>query len=333
MSIKEIRQNALGIYKKHRLNSWVLSIICGLFIAALLLIGILSELFYIVIIPLVVLPFFFSCFVAHLGLIHKDELTARNLFRGYGIFFSQPYRSSFSVIKSFLKTLLVELAVSGAVLGICYAIYSQSETFTVTINEIIEQLANQTLTTESLQALLEANDSEVYNYVNITNAISFLLGCFAFIIFITRESISIYPRLNMRNVPLAHQIARASIRVNYKRFNKAYFALNWPLLLILLGGMVGGLLLSVYAFDNYAIAGVLGLVFAIALSSVYLPFFFANNEAIFESLAVDLNSVSEEYVKEVFSKYGVELEDSPKKEEQEVVEGDKKDPDDTGPNK
>ena len=330
MNISETRKKALGIYRKHRLNSWVLSIICGLFIAALLLIGILSELFYLLIIPFVVFPFFFACFFAHLGLSQKDELTARTLFGGYGLFFRPPYRSSFSAIKSFLKTLLVELAVSGAVLGICYAIYSQSETFSVTINEIIEQVSNGTITNESLNALLEANDNEVNNYINITNAISFLLGALAFIIFVTRESITIYTRLNIRNVPLAHQIARAAIRVNYKQFNKAYFALNWPLLLILLSGMVGGCILSVYAFDNYSIAGVLGLVIAIALSSAYLPFFFANNEAIFEGLSLDIESIGEDYVKDVFKKYGVDLEEVKKNEE---VNADKKDPDESGPNK
>ena len=330
MNIKEIKNLSKDIYSKHKLNSWVLSIICGLFIAALLLIGILSELFYLLIIPLVVFPFFFACFFVHLGLYQKDELTARNLFGAYGLFFQRPYRSSFSAIRSFFKTLLVELAVSGAVLGICYAIYSQSETFTVTINEIIEQLANNTLTNDSLNALLEENDNEVFNYVNITNAITFLLGALAFITFISRESITIYTRLHVRNIPLCHQIARAAIKNKYKEFNKAYFALNWPLILILIGGMVGGCLLSVYAFDNYSIAGVLGLVMAVALSSTFLPFFFANNEAIYEGLSLDITSIGEEYLKEVFAKYGMELnEDKPKEE----VDGNKKDPDDTGPNK
>ena len=329
MTIKEIRNNAFEIYKKHKMNSWILSIICGLFIAALLLIGILSELFYVIIIPLVVFPFLFSCFLCHLGLAHKDELTARNLFRGYNLFFRYPYRSSFSAIRSFFKTLLVELAVSGAVLGICYAIYSQSETFSVTINEIIDQLANSTLTNESLQALLDANDYEVSNYVNLTNAITFLIGALAFFVFITRESITIYTRLNIKNVPLAHQIARAAIKVNYKKFNKAYFALNWPLFLILIGGMIGGCVLAIFAFENYALAGVLGLVVGVALSSTYLPFFFANNEAIFEFLSIDIASIGEDYIKDVFQKYGVEV-DEVKKEE---VEGNKKDPDNSGPNK
>ena len=329
MTIKEIRNNAFEIYKKHKMNSWILSIICGLFIAALLLIGILSELFYVIIIPLVVFPFLFSCFLCHLGLAHKDELTARNLFRGFNLFFRYPYRSSFSAIRSFFKTLLVELAVSGAVLGICYAIYSQSETFSVTINEIIDQLANSTLTNESLQALLDANDYEVSNYVNLTNAITFLIGALAFFVFITRESITIYTRLNIKNVPLAHQIARAAIKVNYKKFNKAYFALNWPLFLILIGGMIGGCVLAIFAFENYALAGVLGLVVGVALSSTYLPFFFANNEAIFEFLSIDIASIGEDYIKDVFQKYGVEV-DEVKKEE---VEGNKKDPDNSGPNK
>ena len=66
-----------------------------------------------------------------------------------------------------------------------------------------------------------------------------------------------------------------------------------------------------------------------ALSSAFLPFFFANNEAIFESLSLDINSIGEDYIKEVFQKYGVELTEVKK---DEVVDGNKKDPDDTGPN-
>ena len=93
--------------------------------------------------------------------------------------------------------------------------------------------------------------------------------------------------------------------------------------------MAGGMMLSIFAFNSYASAGVLGLVIAIALSSTYLPFFFANNEAIFEFLSLDIASIGEDYIKEVFQKYGVEV-DEVKKEE---VEGNKKDPDNTGPNK
>ena len=321
MTIKEIKNNAFEIYKKHKLNSWILSIICGLFIAALLLIGILSEIFYLLIIPLVVFPFFFSCFLCHLGLSRKDELTAGNLFKGYSLFFKYPYRSSFSAIRSFFKTLLVELAVSGAVLGICYAIYSQSETFSVTINEIIEQLANNTITNESLQALLDANDNEVGNYVNITNAITFLIGALAFIIFISRESITIYTRLNIKNVPLAHQIARAAIRVNYKQFNKAYFALNWPLFVIILVGMIGGCVLSIMVFDNYAICGAVGLAMGIGLSSFFLPFYFANMEAIFEYLAIDISGATQRYIERIF---GVPPESN---NPTETVNGTKKDSD------
>ena len=329
MTIKELRTKSFEIYKSHKMNSWIISVICGLFIAALLLTGILSELVYLIILPLVALPFFFACYFSHLGLSRRDELNASTLFRGYALFFRYPYRSSFSAIRSFFKTLLVELAVSGAVLGICYAVYSQSETFSVTVNQIVEQLGNYTITAESLQELLDVNDYEVSHYVNITNAITFLIGALAFIVFITRESITIYTRLNIRNVALAHQIARAAVKVNYKKFNKYYFALNWPLIVILLFGMVGGCLLSVFAFDNYAIAGVIGLVMGVALSSAYLPFYFANNEAIFDALSIDIASIGEDYIQQVFKKYGVELEEAPKKEE---VEGNKKDPDNTGPN-
>lgn len=326
MTLKETRSKAFEIYKKHRMNSWILSIICCLFISAVLLFGILSEIFYIILVPFVILPFLFACFVSHVGLSRKDELSARELFGYYGLYYNTPFFRSFSIIRSLLKALLVELIVSGVVLGVCFAIYSRSETFTVTINEILEQWTNNAITNESLQQLLDANDSEVGNYINLTTSISFLFGAFAFILFSLRESITIYIRLNIRNIPLAHQIARTAIKGNSKKFNKLFFGLNWPFLLIVIAGMVGGVILSIKVFNTYINSGVIALSVSVMLSSTFLPFFFANNEATFDALAMDISKVGEDYMQKVFT----QLEADNKKEE---VEANKKDPDDTGSDK
>ena len=109
--------------------------------------------------------------------------------------------------------------------------------------------------------------------------------------------------------------------MNSKKYNKLYFALNWPLLVIWLVGTVGGMLLSIFAFDNYAISGVIGIAMSLALSSVFLPFYFANMEAIFEELAIDLNNARNQYVDNIFTT----------KQNGETVDGTKKGSDDTEP--
>ena len=328
MIIKEVRKNALDIYKKHPVNSWIISLICGLFLAALTLIGLLSEVLVILLLPLLILPFFFACAVSHLSLREKDELTFGNLFGFYRLFFRPPFYSSFSAFKSFFKALLVEIVLGFIATGICYAVFATSETFVVTINQIAESLSDMSITTESFQAALEANGNELGNFLFLTNGINVMLFGFAFILFASREEITVYIRLKTRNIPLANQIARASINANKKNFNKAFFALNWPLFIILLLGMVGGCFLSIYVFKNYNICGVVGLAMGIGISSIFLPFYFANMEAIDTQLAIDITSFSEEYIQNVFKKYGVDV----KVEEHdtnESVDGHKKDSDNT----
>ena len=79
----------------------------------------------------------------------------------------------------------------------------------------------------------------------------------------------------------------------------------------------------IMVFDNYAICGVVGLSIGLVLTVIFLPFYFANMETIFEQLSIDLASFSEEYIQKVFDKYGVNVD-----VQQEEVDGTKKDPDD-----
>lgn len=327
MKIKELRKIAFKKYKSHRLNSWILATICALFIAAITLISIVSEALVIIFIPFVILPFFFACTLLHSYLAKEDELSFSNLFSYYRMFYANPFRSSFSVIRSLLKSIIVELVLGFAATGIVYAIYSQSETFMITINQILESISDMSITTEQLQSLLEANNNELANFVDLTNSLNFLIFSFSFIFFILKEQITIYVRLAIRMVPLAHQIARESIKKNSKEFHKNYFALNWPMLVLILLGMVGGCFLAIFVFNKYSLCGPLGLSIGIALTLFYLPFYFANQETIFENLKIDISSISEEYLKKVFERFGAEVKIT--EHDTEEVDGVRKDSDDT----
>ncbi len=321
-SIKEVRRNALSKYKAHRFNSWIISIICGLFLGALMLLGLLSEALILLFIPFVILPFFFACVLSHAALAEKDELTASSLFGFYRLFFKSPFFASFSAIRSFLKSILVELVFGIVATGIIYAIFSQRETFIVTLNQVIESVSDMSITVEQYQAALDANGGELGHFMDLTNAVNFLIFAFSFLFFIFKEEITIYFTVIAKRIPLAHQIARKAVRDNYKKYLKAHWALNWPLFLIIIAGMVGGCVLSILVFKNYAICGAVGLAMGIALSSIYLPFYFSNMEAIFEYLSIDISSATQKYLEKIF---GV----TPEGDSTESVDGVKKDPDDT----
>lgn len=325
MTIKEIRRAAINKYKAHKLNSWIISIICGLFIGALTLLGLISEVLIIVLIPFLILPFLFACVLSHAALSEKDELTAGNMFGFYRLFYRPPFFNSFSAIRSFFKSLLAELALGFVATGIIFAVFStRTDTFIVTLNSLIESISDMSVTQESYTAALEANGGELGNFMDLTNGVSFLIFAFAFIFFILKEEITIYIRVITKNVPLAHQIARYSIRENTKKYYKDFFALNWPLFVIILAGMIGGCFLSVLVFHNYGICGAVGLAMGIALSSIYLPFYFSNMEAIFEDLSIDISGATTKYVERVF---GVGPEQN--NNNTEVVNGTKKDSDNT----
>lgn len=321
MTIKEIRQNAFNGYKKHRLNSWILGIIAGLFIGALCLTGIVSAFLFYILVPFIVLPFFFSMAMNHLALREKDELRFSNIFGFFGLYYRSPFSSSFAFFISFLKAFIIDLIVSIIATGVSYYIFSQSETFVATMNQLIETMSLNGYSSEEITMALEANGGELGRFFDLTNAISYIALALPFMFFVCKEEITIYLRVNLRNVPLANQISRQCIKMNSKKYNKLYFALNWPLLVIWLVGTVGGMLLSIFAFDNYAISGVIGIAMSLALSSVFLPFYFANMEAIFEELAIDLNNARNQYVDNIFTT----------KQNGETVDGTKKGSDDTEP--
>ena len=323
MSIKELRTNALNKYKSHQFNSWIISIICGLFLGALTLLGLISEALIIILIPFLVLPFLFSCVLSHASLGEKDELTAGNMFGFYRLFFRSPFFASFSAIRSFFKSLLAEIVLGFIATGIIFAIFtSRSDTFIVSLNQVIESVSLMNITEESYLAALEANGGELGNFMDLTNAVNFLIFAFAFIFFILKEEVTIYIRIVIKNIPLAHQISRNAIKENHKKFMASFIGMNWPLFVIILVGMIGGCVLSITVFHNYGICGAVGLAMGIALSSAFLPFYFSNMEAIFESLSIDINSATQKYLERVF---GVKPEQE--NNTHETVNGVKKDSD------
>lgn len=323
MSVRDVRKVALSKYKAHKFNSWIISVICGLFLGALTLLGLVSEVLIIVLIPFLILPFLFSCVLSHAALSEKDELTASNMFGFYRLFYRPPFLSSFSAIRSFFKALLAEIVLGFIATGIIYAVFnSRTDTFIVTLNQIIESISDMSITTEQYQTALEANGGELGNFMDLTNAVNFLIFAFAFIFFVLKEEITIYIRVITKNMPLAHRIARFAISENYKKYMKHFLAMNWPLFVIILAGMVGGCFLSVMVFHNFAICGAVGLAMGIGLSSTFLPFYFSNQEAIFEDLSLDISGASSKYIERIF---GVKPEEN--SSTTESVDGVKKDSD------
>lgn len=334
MTNKECRQISHQIYNSHRTNSWIISIICGLFIGALLLLGLVFNGFQMIFVPFAVLPFFFSCIVSHYDLSRDDYLSGKKLFTFFKLFFSINFYSSFRMIKSFLKALLIEIICSLVVIGITYLIFSNSGTFKETIKQLINLINNNELNTTIYNELLEANDNELYRFIHINMISTNVIFGLSFIYFVSKESISIYLRLSFNQSPVTNGIAKIAIKSKRKEYFKLYLLMNYPILILLLLGALSGVSISIFMMHNYEYASVIGLSSGIALSSLYLPLYFSNMEAMYRYLNFDLKSISEEYVKMMMGRFGVNINVQSSEDnvdstnQEETVEGNKKDPED-----
>ena len=123
MKIKDLYVSALKKYKKHILNSWIISLICALFIGAVCLVAILSDALVLFLLPFVILPFFFACVMSHASLSERDELSIGNLFGFYRLFFRTPFVSSFSTIRSFVKAFAIYFVLGILSSSICCILY------------------------------------------------------------------------------------------------------------------------------------------------------------------------------------------------------------------
>ena len=90
------------------------------------------------------------------------------------------------------------------------------------------------------------------------------------------------------------------VRKNRGEFLKYYFALNWPLYVLFIGGLaLGGYIGTFFRFD-YSSIFTFGLAFAIFMSfGLYGSIYFANKEAIYFALLGKIQKEDEIFKEEV----------------------------------
>ena len=76
--MSELRKSASSIYRKTRLESWLIAIFSGTLISILLALNYFIPSIWLLTVPFLVLPVFFSAIVSHLRLRHNEQLTFSN---------------------------------------------------------------------------------------------------------------------------------------------------------------------------------------------------------------------------------------------------------------
>ena len=280
-------------------NTWVLGIICGLFCAAFVFLNFFISGIGILIIPLLVLPFFFACYLSHLDLLKDKTLTFKSHWRNFFLFFVPPFNSSFRFWKSFFKSLLVFIIAMTAI-SFIYQFFISDADFEYIYNTFynLQDALYDTeveFSEEYLANILKENNYLLANYLLIAFDIPFLVAVLAFIYFISKSSISIYFKLHFKssNPMLLKMTINDIIRKNRKTYFKNYLTLNWPLFVLLAIGFTLGLIISRQYYYNPLTCLTFAIVAGLALTIFFMPFYFPNMEVLYDTMEEEFKAESE----------------------------------------
>lgn len=285
MRISELQANSRENIRKNGLISIVIMFFCGLICGASMLIGLLFVDLLILVVPLIVLPTMFAFQRAILVLKSEQTLTFSLVFSGYQTYFNPRFSSTYSFFKNLLWLLIVYFATALTSAIVVNLIFYNTDF--MGFKEIVNEMINSDLTYEVIASIYEkhADFFEVYMMANSLPPL-FAVAIMSFYFYSTTGH-SFF--LRMSGVKYSGQYIKdlyiRTIRKNRGEFLKYYFALNWPMYVLFIGGLaLGGYVGSIFRFTYGAIFS-FAVAFAIFLSfSIYGAVYFANKEAIYGAM-------------------------------------------------
>ena len=151
------------------------------------------------------------------------------------------------------------------------------------VNQLYESIYSENFSLEVFNELLLANSMLLFRYFAIIIIPSYYLALLFLIYNFSRTSIVTYYLLdNKKATPQLGRFVYADV-LRHKRFPMLgdYLSLNWPMYLLLIAGFAGGVVLGYFWKQDLITMVVLGNVLGMALLAFFLPFYFSNQEALY----------------------------------------------------
>lgn len=310
MTLKAVRQAALHRYSLHKGYSWIIGLSFAIISAALVfLIEYFVGLTYLFAL-FTIIPMFFAAVVSHRNMTFGKEPSVSKNFKFFIGFFNARFRGVFKCWWTFLKALIVEIGVGLIASIVCYFIFlSISPTFGPSMEKFIDLFASTiAIDPDMLNQIISANNFELLRFFNLVTFISCACAFVTFIFIIGIEEMSVFNRNELANAnpQFLNALQRKTIRANSKEFFTLYFGLNWPVILLLVIGLVGGAFLNNIWFGPETSPLALGYSFGLVALGFFLPFYFNNMEAIHESFGNYYEKSSEVIASELLVKLAQE---------------------------
>lgn len=284
----EIRRKSFTNLKKHPVESILIGLITGILMAAVLVIAIFGPTFLFLVIPLLFLPIYFSGFFNHYSLRFDDVISFKNSIKYVGFFFRSSFRSSFKGIVSFAKSFLIGSILFTLSVSIAsYFLTAFNPEFIQIVNELNELMATmETIDIDAVNDILNSHGGLFGNLIIFTLLPAIGVGFILFMYFISYSALSVYMRLNINtnNPSLYSYLLKETNKISNRKLLKDFLSLNWPMFLLGALGFTGGCFLAYYLnrFDIFQV-GIIGMIGGLLAMSFFLPFFFNNMEAIYET--------------------------------------------------
>ena len=300
MRISEIREQSRQNLNKNGLISIAIMFFCGLICGAVVLVGLLFVDLIIFIVPLIIFPTMFAFQRAIIALKTERTLTFSLVFSGYGQYFNPRFSSTYSFWKNLLWLLIVYVGVSTIAIFV-------SNLFFYTTNfmgfiDIFNQIVDSGLNYEALDAILNEHAEFFVIYYMANNLPQLFAVAIMGLYFYSTTGHSFFLRMSGVKYPgnYIKDLFLRVVRKNRGEFLKYYFALNWPLYVLFIGGLaLGGYIGTFFRFD-YSSIFTFGLAFAIFMSfGLYGSIYFANKEAIYFALLGKIQKEDEIFKEEV----------------------------------
>lgn len=287
--MKKLRSKAWNIYKTTALESWVVGLLSGLLITGLLCLDFVVSGLSVIIVPFICLPILFAAHYSHLGVHLKQKLTFGGTLRQTFGYYKRPFNSSFGVLSSILKSIIVFL-----VTEVFLSLFGLQITYLINpgINDSIESMQNYfieatSVTYEDMLNLFRMNNNALLLYVSIVMLPAFILSVGFFVYNTTRNSLGIYLRINMSNND-PNYIKMVNSRTNrfyHWKIFKSWMSLNWPMIILYFLGSIGASVAALIITQNPFIVISAAVAGGILLISFFMPFYLCNMEAIYDTFA------------------------------------------------
>lgn len=288
MAKNRLIKHAIDTYKIAPISSWILGLTTGILIAAFVTLNLIAPGTIIVIFPFIIVPIIFSATLQHIIFKTKGQLTLSSSTKSFGLYYNPKFFGSFSVLFSLLKGLIVFFSFEVLLSFITSTVMQVTSTsFVDALNNFYALFEDTSLTYEDVVRAFNDYNGILLVYTSIVIFPSLYLALIFMIYNMSRTSIVIYYKMQLGNVDnrFSKLVYGDVVRQGRMKMFSDYMSLNWPMYVLLALGFAGGTVGGYLWKHDLVYMISMGLLGGAALFMFFLPFYFGNQEALYDLYA------------------------------------------------